>query len=60
MTKSVNDLYRLRNELIDNGFELDSIEVLNVEKEIDEIEVLPTFDEVIEMISSGRMVSVFK
>lgn len=53
-------LYDLRSKLIESGYDLESDEVLSVEDKINEIEVLPTFDEVIQMISSGRMVSVFR
>ena len=54
----LDKLYKQRNDLLTMGFELDSNEVEAVEAEIEKIEVLPTFDEVLQMISECTLVSI--
>lgn len=56
----IENLYKLRTKLLQDGLHWMSDEILEVENEIDKIEELPSFDEVIKMISTGRMKSVFK
>ena len=55
----LDSLYKKRNDLLTLGFEWDSDEVEAVEAEIEKIEVLPTFDEVLQMISEGTLVSIY-
>ena len=55
----LDSLYKQRNDLLTLGFEWDSDEVEAVEAEIEEIEELPSFDEVIQMISEGTLVSIY-
>lgn len=54
----LDSLYKKRNDLLTLGFEWDSDEVEAVEAEIEKIEVLPTFDEVLQMISDCTLVSI--
>lgn len=54
----LDKLYKQRNDLLTMGFEWDSDEVEAVEAEIEKIEVLPTFDEVLQMISECTLVSI--
>ena len=54
----LDSLYKQRNDLLTLGFEWDSDEVEAVEAQIEEIEVLPSFEEVIQMISEGTLVSI--
>mgnify|MGYP006894100721 CR=1 FL=1 len=55
----LDSLYKKRNDLLTLGFEWDSDEVEAVEAKIEEIEELPSFDEVIQMISEGTLVSIY-
>ena len=55
----LDSLYKKRNDLLTLGFEWDSDEVEAVEAEIEKIEELPSFDEVIQMISEGTLVSIY-
>lgn len=55
----LDSLYKQRNDLLTLGFEWDSDEVEAVEAEIEKIEELPSFDEVIQMISEGTLVSIY-
>ncbi|MNY27922.1 hypothetical protein D3C86_1618620 [compost metagenome] len=55
----LQELYDKRKQLIDTGYDLESDEVLEVEHQISNAEYLPSFEEVIEAISSGRMKSIF-
>ena len=54
----LDKLYKQRNDLLTMGFEWDSDEVEAVEAEIEKIEVLPTFEEVLQMISECTLVSI--
>lgn len=54
----LDKLYQQRNDLLTLGFEWDSEEVEAVEAEIEKIEVLPAFDEVLQMISDCTLVSI--
>ncbi len=54
----LDKLYKQRNDLLTMGFEWDSDEVKAVEAEIERIEVLPTFEEVLQMISDCTLVSI--
>lgn len=54
----LDSLYKQRNDLLTLGFEWDSGEVEAIEKKIEEIEVLPTLEEVLEMISECTLVSI--
>lgn len=56
---NIDDLYKQRKELLDNGHEWDSHEVSAIEKQIEDVEILPSFEEVLDMIASGRMKSIF-
>ena len=56
----LDSLYKKRNDLLTLGFEWDSDEVEAVEAEIEKIEVLPTFDEVLQMISDCTLVSIHR
>ena len=55
----LDSLYKKRNDLLTLGFEWDSDEVEAVEAKIEVIEELPSFDEVIQMISEGTLVSIY-
>ena len=55
----LDSLYKKRNDLLTLGFEWDSDEVEAVEAEIEKIEELPSFDEVIQMISEGTLLSIY-
>jgi 3'-phosphoadenosine 5'-phosphosulfate sulfotransferase (PAPS reductase)/FAD synthetase len=52
-------LYKARNDLLTNDYEWDSDEVSEIERQIEEIEELPYFEEVISSLSCGRMKSIF-
>lgn len=56
---ALEKLYSRRENLLKEGYDFLSDEIESVEKEILEMEYLPDFEEVIEMISTGKMRSVF-
>lgn len=56
--KELNDLYKERKLLLSNGASLDSYRIEQIERQIEEIESLPSFEDVIQMIICGRMKSL--
>lgn len=58
---TLNELYARRNYLIEveNRCIIDDIEVMDIERKISELEYLPSFEEVVNMLSDGRMKSIF-
>ena len=57
----LKDLYDRRTYLIESEGKCpcSDEEILSIEEEIFKLEYLPSFDEVIDMISTGRMKSIF-
>ena len=60
MQDKLKELYRERDYLLKSGYDFLSDEVTDIEDRISEIEHLPSFEEVLGMISDGRMRSIFR
>lgn len=57
--KELNDLYKERKLLLTKGFSLDSYRIEQIERQIEDIENLPSFEDIIQMIICGKMKSIF-